>query len=147
MRLPLDNNGWSVLPTYTNNIYVSSSSGSDSNTGSQSAPLKTLNAAYKKMQANTAMWLKRGDTFTDYFPGGWVWPNTAIAAYGTIAANNRPQLVIPSGQTFLFSGNGRPSKKIPMEHRKLTLGETSTSTQLFDLLSKISGIKVEQVGS
>jgi putative transposase len=38
------------------------------------------------------------------------------------------------------------SKKIPMEHRKLTLGESSTSTQFFDALKNIHGVKVEQVG-
>ena len=38
-------------------------------------------------------------------------------------------------------------KKIPMEHRKLTLGESSTSTSLFDTLSKISGVKAMQVVS
>jgi putative transposase len=38
-------------------------------------------------------------------------------------------------------------KKIPTERRELTLGETSTSTRLLDLLSKINGVAVEQVGS
>jgi putative transposase len=37
-------------------------------------------------------------------------------------------------------------RKIPVERRELTLGERSTST-FFDVLSKINGIKVMQVGS
>jgi hypothetical protein len=60
MKLQLDANGWSILPTYLNNIYVSSSTGKDTNPGTQAAPLQTLNAAYNRLKNDTGIFLMRG---------------------------------------------------------------------------------------
>ena len=76
-------------------VFVSSSSGSDSNTGfSASAPIKTIAKAKTLMRANTGdqLQLKRGDTFYESF-GYWAKGGASadepmvIGAYGT---GNRP---------------------------------------------------------
>ena len=71
LTVALDSNGWTqVTPTagVSRQIYVSSSTGSDANTGlSPSSPLATIAHAVTMMRNNEPDWilLKRGDTFAE----------------------------------------------------------------------------------
>ncbi|HEX3355621.1 MAG TPA: dockerin type I domain-containing protein [Tepidisphaeraceae bacterium] len=100
-----DANGWTVVSGATKVIYVSNSTGNDSNNGlSQSAPVKTLAHAQSLITDGSADWLllKRGDTFESF--GQWTKSGISaqqpiyISAYGTGA---RPQ--INSGNSYGFA--------------------------------------------
>jgi len=107
--------GWTVVtPSIdTHVIYVSSSHGSDTNTGlSIAAPVKTLSYAQTLLRDGYADWmlLKRGDTFGSF----GVWSKSGrsaqepiyISAYGTGA---RPQINSGSGYGFITYSNGTKS--------------------------------------
>jgi hypothetical protein len=75
MSVSLDANGWTVATPSadTRTVYVSSSTGADSNTGlSPNSPVKTLAKAKSLLRQNSAdhLLLKSGDTFHDSF-GKW----------------------------------------------------------------------------
>jgi hypothetical protein len=105
-----DADGWThVVPApNTQIIYVSSSTGNDSNSGTEAAPVKTIEQAKSMFTSDHPAWLllKAGDTFYETF-GNWEWPGTSadtpsiIGSYGTGA---RP--VVKSGATaaLLFTG-------------------------------------------
>ena len=66
----LDANGWTLLTPSADSrlIYVSSSSGLDTNSGlTEATPLKTIRFARSKIRSGFADWmlLKCGDTFTE----------------------------------------------------------------------------------
>jgi len=92
-----DANGWTAVTAAadTHAIYVSNSTGSDSNPGTQTSPIKTLAKAQGLVGAGSADWilLKRGDTFEGF--GTWKKSGRSaqeplyISAYGTGA---RPQI-------------------------------------------------------
>jgi SdrD B-like domain len=72
LSVALDADGWTVVTPSANTrvIYVSSSSGSDSNSGlSPSSPLHSLTKAMSLVRNGDPDWilLKRGDTFNDSF--------------------------------------------------------------------------------
>src|SRR4051812_11989238 len=73
MAVSLDANGWTnITPSSdTRTIYVSSSSGSDSNNGlSASSPVKTIAKGYSLIRTESPDWLllKKGDTFYESIP-------------------------------------------------------------------------------
>jgi hypothetical protein len=72
LSVALDSDGWTVVTPSANTriIYVSSSSGSDSNSGlSSSSPLHSLSKAMSLVRNGDPDWilLKRGDVFNDSF--------------------------------------------------------------------------------
>ena len=66
----------SASVAFGKDVYVSSSSGNDSNDGSIAAPFKTLAAAPKK---GVNLYLKRGDVFFETLSGV---ANSTVDAYG-----------------------------------------------------------------
>ncbi|MDQ3014759.1 MAG: fibronectin type III domain-containing protein [bacterium] len=66
---PVSGPGWTTLTSSsdTKKIYVSNSSGSDSNNGSSNAPVKTLSKAYSLVRNGYPDWilLKKGDVWTN----------------------------------------------------------------------------------
>ena len=107
-----DANGWTVVTpaTDTHVIYVSNSTGIDTNPGTQTSPIKTLAKAQSMVGSGSADWimLKRGDTFEAF--GSWKKSGRSaqqpiyISAYGT---GNRPQInsgVSPGFITFFSNG-------------------------------------------
>src|SRR5688572_19612437 len=75
MSVTTDAQGWSVVSPASDSrvIYVSSSQGSDNNSGlSAGSPVKSLGKAESLLRDNSAdqMLLKRGDTWSEAF-GSW----------------------------------------------------------------------------
>lgn len=73
MAVSLDASGWTkITPSSdTRQVFVSSSTGSDSNDGlSASSPVKTIGKGASLLRSGSPDWLelKRGDVFTDAFP-------------------------------------------------------------------------------
>lgn len=106
--------GWTeFLPsTDTRIIYVSSSQGSDSNSGlTPQDPVKSLGAGYSKLRDGYPDWLllRRGDTWNEGF-GKNVWSKSGrsetepirLAAYGS--DSKRPRLLV-SGDAFICHHN------------------------------------------
>jgi hypothetical protein len=93
-NVTLDNDGWTTIVPSSDSrlIYVSSSTGNDSNSGlSPDAPVKTIARGYLNLRKGYPdhLLLKRGDTFNDVF--SWAWDKSGrsgtepmlISAYGT----------------------------------------------------------------
>ena len=111
-----DANGWTVVTPESDSrvIYVSSSGGSDGNTGrSADKPVKTLGKAQGLVRDGSAdqMLLKRGDVWTNETFNGW-WKSgrsedepIVIGAYGTGA---RPRLDTGAATAF-YAGSGENS--------------------------------------
>jgi Ca2+-binding RTX toxin-like protein len=98
----LDANGWTTFTPSadTRIIYVSSSAGSDSNSGlSQSSPVATIDRALSLVRDGSADWvlLKAGDTWVNQefgyidFSGRSATEPILISSYG---AGDRPQLLV-----------------------------------------------------
>lgn len=114
LAVSMDSNGWTVVTpsSDTRKIYVSSSSGKDSNSGlSSSSPVKSIGKAYGLLRAGKADWLllKRGDKFPslgDWRKGGKSSTEPMlISAYGS---GSRPQIQSGTGYGIItYGGNGR----------------------------------------
>src|SRR5580765_5617634 len=99
LSVSLTNSGWTKFAqsSDTRIIYVSSSSGSDSNSGlSANAPLKSIGKAKSLLRDGKPDWLllKRGDTFAG---GIGPWKTSGRSAsemqvFGTYGTGNRPIL-------------------------------------------------------
>jgi hypothetical protein len=107
--------GWTTFTPSpdTRTVYVSSSTGNDSNTGlSQSSPKRTINAGKALVRNGFPDWLllKRGDTFTDESFGVWSKSGRSesermlIGTYGSAAA--RPLIRTGSGAGFQWNASG-----------------------------------------
>lgn len=71
-------------------VYVSSSSGRDTNTGrSEAAAVRSIAKAKSLLRNGDQLLLKRGDAWRESL-GGWNWSSTTISAYGV---GNRPQVL------------------------------------------------------
>ncbi|HTL30543.1 MAG TPA: right-handed parallel beta-helix repeat-containing protein, partial [Tepidisphaeraceae bacterium] len=111
-----DPNGFSQFDSSGKTIvYVSSSSGSDSNDGlSQGLPVQSISKAKGMVNSGQADWmmLRRGDVF----PAIGIWTRSGpsasdplvIGAYGNVSAGQDPRAVIHSGtgDGFVTMGNG-----------------------------------------
>lgn len=101
LSISLGADGWTVFPTTGKRIlYVSSSGGSDSNSGTSSgAPFKTFDKAKSIINAGGADWvlLKRGDTFPSL--GNWTKSGPSatdpllIGSYGTAVGTETRAIV------------------------------------------------------
>lgn len=91
-----DAEGFSIIPPHSINIYVDSNSGSDSDAGTITAPLKTQTAAYRKMKPGAAMFLKRGSVFHENVNAYWTWNGSAGLVYGD-PVNPLPLTISPAG--------------------------------------------------
>lgn len=100
---PPPSSGWTDLtpPVGAQSFYVSASTGADSNSGSQAAPLKTLAAGYAKLRDGQPdqLLLKCGDTWGEWINvtkgSGSTTTYQVIGAYGT---GPRPKLRPPQGE-------------------------------------------------
>jgi hypothetical protein len=114
LSVSLGSDGWTSFgkSSDTHVIYVSSSSGKDSNTGlSQNSPVKSLSKARSLMRDGKPDWLllKRGDTFTGGF-GPWKTSgrsSTEMQLIGTYGSGNRPIINSGTMEGFVtFGGSG-----------------------------------------
>lgn len=104
---PTPSQGWTELPA-TGQVFYVSTSGSDSNPGTQASPFKTLSKGYSALRNNfpDQLLLKRGDTWTEVFPS---WRKSAgstnsymvVGAYGTGA---RPKIRSGANQSVIHGG-------------------------------------------
>ena len=83
-----------VAAAARNQIFVDPTNGSDSNKGTQAAPLKTLAAAFGKLANNTEILLKAGQTFTSTTSMHINNSNVLIGRYGTGA---NPEIIRING--------------------------------------------------
>ena len=127
-NVTLDGNGWTtILPsTDTQIIYVSSSTGSDSNDGlSANTPVKTIAHAESMITTawtgsssnpiwNHSVWilLRAGDTFHESF-GGWKWGGTSATSPSMISSyGNGARPIVATGTDsgiYLQGGGGTPA--------------------------------------
>jgi hypothetical protein len=118
LAVSLGSDGWTHFApsSDTRTIYVSSSTGSDSNNGtSSSSPLRTIAKAKSFLRDGRPDWLllKRGDTFTEPI-GRWMTSGRStsepqvISAYGT---GNRPLIRSGTSEGFVTYG-GNPVNNI-----------------------------------
>src|SRR5688572_32215925 len=86
-NFPKDSKGWTIFPASGRKVYVSSSSGNDSNPGTEASPVKTTQ---KAAQLGNHWLLKTGD----------VWPSLASVPSGP--SSDKPTIVTSYG------GGARP---------------------------------------
>src|SRR5262245_18797021 len=120
LSVSLTSGGWTKFAqsSDTRIVYVSNSSGSDSNSGlSASAPLKTIGKARSFIRDGKPDWLllKRGDTFTG---GIGPWKTSGRSAQemqviGTYGSGTRPVLKTGTKEGIVtFGGSGHPVDNI-----------------------------------
>jgi hypothetical protein len=116
LNATVDGNGWTTIVPSSDSriIYVSSSTGSDTNSGLfENAPVKTLAKGYSLLRNGMPdqMLLKKGDVFGGYLGGQYgTWEKAGrsmrepllVGAYGTGA--NRPLIKTGVGQGIAASG-------------------------------------------
>jgi hypothetical protein len=110
-----DPNGWTLVTPASDAqiVYVSSSTGNDSNAGTIGSPVKTIAKAKSMFTSGHPVWLllKAGDTFNESL-GGWNYPGTSadtpsvIGSYGTGA---RPILATGTSTGITFVGASGPA--------------------------------------
>lgn len=109
-RLPLDENGWTVFAESvdTQVIYVSSSLGSDTNSGlTENAPVKTLAKGYALLRTGYPDWmlLRRGDEWNEAFPS---WKKSGRSGFepirlGAYGEGPRPKITMNNIPLKLYS--------------------------------------------
>jgi hypothetical protein len=94
-----------IAASSRNQIFVDSVNGSDSNAGTQNAPLQSLAAAFAKLGNNSELLLKGGETFYSNAPLSTAFTNVLIGRYGT-GANPTIMRTLGNGLgTILTYGN------------------------------------------
>ena len=83
-----DPQGWTLVAPAGPSIYLDPGHGIDTNTGSETAPLKTFAAAYRRSKSGGAILIARGTTLIENLPGSVLVPGLTIGAYGPV--NPRP---------------------------------------------------------
>ncbi len=148
---PPPGSGWTPLvpSTDTRTVYVSSSSGNDSNDGlSEQRPKRTLAAGKALMRNGYPDWLvlKKGDRWSEAF-GNWEHRGRSesepmvITSYGT---GNRPLLSTgSSGAIYGIGGGSRPWLSIVGLHFLGREGAPSSGPTGINFLTPVQGLLIE----
>jgi PKD repeat protein len=102
-----------IAASTRNQIYVDSVNGSDSNKGTQNAPLQSLGAAFAVLGNNTEILLKSGDTFYTGSSLHISFTNVLIGSYGTGAS---PQIMRTIGNGLSTIASFGPTNGLTIEN-------------------------------